>query len=396
MNRAPGVARPVAAMLAAQSLMSAAIVALPVLAPKAAPDIGAPVAWVGLFVSLVYGSSMVSGLAAGALVRRWGAVRLCQLCLLAACAGLALIASGSRLGVALGAVLIGAGYGPLNPASSHLLDRFTPAHRRATIFSIKQTGVPIGAVLSGSILPTLALTIGWPPALFALGVVCVLLAVLLQGLRISCDDDRVPGTRLGLGDLAAPARLARADRAGWPLAWSSFCFAALQLCLGTYLVAYLTGELGYDLVRAGFVLALTQAAGVAGRLVAGALADRGSARRGMGAMGCAMGVCALASSQAQTWPAIALLALYALFGASAIGWNGVYLAEVARRAPPGAVGTATSAALFVTFAGVLTGPAIFGVLLQSGLPYGTAFVTVGVPALACGLFLLQRRAEPRA
>lgn len=113
-------------------------------------------------------------------------------------------------------------------------------------------------------------------------------------------------------------------------------------------------------------------------------------------MGCAMGVCALASSQAQTWPAIALLALYALFGASAIGWNGVYLAEVARRAPPGAVGTATSAALFVTFAGVLTGPAIFGVLLQSGLPYGTAFVTVGVPALACGLFLLQRRAEPRA
>jgi len=112
----------------------------------------------------------------------------------------------------------------------------------------------------------------------------------------------------------------------------------------------------------------------------------------MGAMGCVMGGCALASSFAQGWPAVGLLTLYALFGASAIGWNGVYLDEVARRAAPGTVGTATAAALFVTFAGVLSGPAIFSQLIQSGLAYDTAFAAVGLPALACGLFLLRRRA----
>ena len=54
------------------------------------------------------------------------------------------------------------------------------------------------------------------------------------------------------------------------------------------------------------------------------------------------------------------------------------------------MGTATSAALFVTFAGVMAGPALFGVLIQSGLAYGSAFVTMGLPALACGLLLTRQ------
>ena len=78
-----------------------------------------------------------------------------------------------------------------------------------------------------------------------------------------------------------------------------------------------------------------------------------------------------------------------MFGASAIGWNGVYLAEVARRAPVGAVSAATAAALFVTFGGVLAGPPAFAFMLQSGMSYGAAFVAVAAPALLCGLVLLR-------
>lgn len=387
MTRRPGIAAAVTAMLAVQALMSAATVALPVLAPKAAPDIGVPAAWVGLFVALMYGSSMVCGLAGGSLLRRWGAVRSSQVSLLWAAAALLLVAVPHPAASAAGALVLGLGYGPLNPASSHLLARVTPPHRRATIFSIKQTGVPLGAVLAGALLPSLALAAGWPGAILVLALVCVLLAGLLQPLRSAFDDDREAAAPVALSDLAQPARHAWADRDGWPLAASSFCFAALQLCLGTYLVTYLTGELGYDLVRAGLVLAATQAAGVAGRLVAGTLADRLGARRVMAALGWAMAACAFASAGAAKWPVAALLALYVLFGASAIGWNGVYLAEVARRAPAGQVGTATSAALFVTFAGVMAGPAVFGLLIHSGLAYGSAFVALGLPAMVCALLL---------
>jgi MFS family permease len=50
------------------------------------------------------------------------------------------------------------------------------------------------------------------------------------------------------------------------------------------------------------------------------------------------------------------------FGASAIGWNGVYLAEVARRAPEGMASMATGGTLAFTFLGVVIGPPIFGAL----------------------------------
>ena len=107
----------------------------------------------------------------------------------------------------------------------------------------------------------------------------------------------------------------------------------------------------------------------------------------MGLLGCIMGVCAMITPFAGHWPTYALLMIFAAFGAGAIGWNGVFLAEVARRAPPGAVSGATAAATFLTFAGILTGPTVFSVLIQSGVGFAHAFAILAVPALLCGLYL---------
>ena len=385
-----GVLMPVAAMLAAQALLSMATVTLPVLAPAAAVEIGAPVAWIGLFVAIIYASSMASGLASGALVRRWGALRLAQLCLLSAGAGVALLSTGQVAGVATGAVLMGMGYGPLNPASSHLLNRVSPPRHLSKIFSLKQTGVPLGGVLAGALLPPLVLWGGWRVAALCVAGACVLLAAALQPLRAGFDVDRTPGTRVGLGSLAEPARVALADRAGRPLALSSFFFAALQLCLGTYLVAYLTAQQGYDLVQAGLTLAVTQGAGIAGRLLSGALADRsGRPRVVMGAMGCTMGACAIASAFAGHWPTPLLLLLYAVFGASAIGWNGVYLALVARLVPQAQAAQATGGTLFFTFSGVLLGAPLFGSLGAALGSLAWAYALLALP-LAVVLVMIAR------
>lgn len=390
MKATPGLVVPVAAMLAAQAVLSMATVTLPILAPAVAAETGLRFSLLGLFVALIYASSMGCGLVSGALVRRWGALRLSQLCLIAACAGVGLLASAHIAGLAAAAVLMGIGYGPLNPASSHLLNRAAPPHHRSRIFSLKQTGVPVGALLAGALLPPLASWSGWRSAVWAVCGACALLALLLQPLRATLDTDREPRARVGLDSLAEPLRVAVADRPGHPLALSSFCYAALQLCLGTYLVTFLAIQHGYSLVEAGLALAVTQAAGIAGRLLSGHLADRsGQPRRVMGAMGCVMGVCAIVSAFASAWPTPMLLLLYAVFGASAIGWNGVYLAEVAQRAPAGAVSAATAAALFVTFAGVLAGPPVFALMIEGGMSYGMAFTAVGLPALLGGVALLR-------
>ncbi len=386
---------PVGATLATQALLSMATVTLPVLAPVAAREIGAPVAWIGLFVSLVYGASMACSLASGALVRRLGALRVSQLCLLLAATGIALIATGQLVWVICGALLLGCGNGPITPASSHLLIRASPPKHVSIIFSVKQTGVPLGSLLAGSLLPLIVLWGGWRAAAVFVAIASAALAFALQPLRRALDADRMPDTRISVSSVAEPLRLAVADRAGWPLVTSSFFFASLQLCLGTYLVTYLTRDHGFDLVQAGLALAMAQGGGLVARLISGVLADRtGQPGRVMGLLGCTMGVCAMITPFTGHWPTYALLMIFAAFGAGAIGWNGVFLAEVARRAPAGAVSGATAAATFITFAGILTGPTVFAVLIQSGVGIANAFALLAVPALLCGLYLALAPRRP--
>jgi MFS family permease len=56
----------------------------------------------------------------------------------------------------LSALCIGVGYGPITPASSHVLIRTAKPSDLALTFSIKQTGVPAGAAVAGAILPGVA------------------------------------------------------------------------------------------------------------------------------------------------------------------------------------------------------------------------------------------------
>ena len=107
-----------ATTLAVQMLGSMALLTVPVLAPAAARDVGVPAAYVGLYIALAYGASMLASLACGDLIRRLGAIRVSQLCLLL-CAIASLLAVGGTLGFfAASAVFMGLGYGPMTPASS--------------------------------------------------------------------------------------------------------------------------------------------------------------------------------------------------------------------------------------------------------------------------------------
>ena len=88
---------------------------------------------------------------------------------------------------------------------------------------------------------------------------------------------------------------------------------------------------------------------------------------------------------------VLLLGILAVFGASAIGWNGVYLAEVARQAPKGQASLATGGTLAVTFLGVVLGPPLFGAM--SGLfgSYRAGYAALALPTLACCVLLIRQK-----
>ncbi len=380
---------PLLLTLVIQAMVAMALLTLPVIAPVVAQTLQVSPALVGVYVSVTYAGAMIATLLGGATVARMGAIRVSQWGLLLCAVGLVLCAVPWLPAMVLGAVFIGLGYGPITPASSHLLARTTPQAQMSLVFSIKQTGVPLGSMLAGAIVPPLALRIDWQLSLVVVAALCLLTAVVSQGLRASLDSDRQVDSRIRWGSLVEPIRMVLAHRALLTMASCSFMFSMVQLSLTTYLVTFLHDDLSYGLVAAGLALSVTQFGGIGGRVVWGYVADRWlGARRMLLLLASTMAMGALASAfLTPDTPHAVVIAILLGFGASAIGWNGVYLAEVARRAPPGMASMATGGTLAFTFLGVVVGPPMFGAL--SGLfgTYRAGFVGLMVMASISGTVL---------
>jgi MFS family permease len=378
---------PLLVTLAIQVMTALSMMVMPVLATNAAADVGVSATYVGLFVAFVYLGAMLSSVAGGALVLRFGAIRVSQVCLLICAAGLVIAMLGLPSAMVVSALVIGCGYGPITPASSHVLAKSTPAHLTGLVFSLKQTGVPLGGALAGILVPPLVISAGWRGALACVALICLAVAALAQAVRAGIDTDCEPGRRIDFVAIFAPLRLVLSDAPIRGLALASILYSAMQLCLMGYLVTYLVQDLAMSLLQAGVMLAVAQAGGVFGRIVWGTVADRWIApRRMFGLLGLTMaGGAAAAALFSTAWPSAALAAAVALFGAAAIGWNGVLLAQVARLAPPGKVGLATGGTLFFTFFGVVIGPPLFGAIVGTGLGYPAAYLLLALPALLVGM-----------
>lgn len=391
MNFGTGIALVVTLVI--QAMVAMALLTLPVMAPVVGQALSVSPALVGVYVSVTYAGAMIASLLGGDTVRRLGAIRVSQWGLLLCACGLLLCSLPWLPAIALGAVCIGLGYGPITPASSHVLARTTPPQQMSLVFSIKQTGVPVGSMLAGAIVPPLLLGIDWQASLAVVALVCVLCALLAQPLRREMDVDRDDTHPVHIGSLVRPIRLVLAHRSLSTMAACSFMFSMVQMSLTTYLVTYLNQELAFGLVAAGLALSAAQMGGIGGRIAWGWVADRGlGASRTLMLLAALMVCSALATaSLSPTTPRALLVPILVVFGASAIGWNGVYLAEVARRAPAGMASLATGGTLAFTFLGVVIGPPVFGLLATVFGTYRAGFVALMGVASLCGLLLFRLR-----
>src|SRR5438270_4405832 len=118
-----------AATTALQIYASFAATAPSVLAPEIAQAFAIAPKWIGVFVGLVYAGAMLASLASGGFIERFGAIRVSQTGVALCAAGTALIAvvpAGAESLLIAAALVIGVGYGPITPASSHVLIRTSP------------------------------------------------------------------------------------------------------------------------------------------------------------------------------------------------------------------------------------------------------------------------------
>ncbi len=402
-----GVARPagadafpalvLAVTLVIQVLVSMCVLALPAIAPAVAKATGRPLALLGVYIALLFGGAMVAAAIGGAQVRRHGPVRVSQACLVLCSLGVAAVASGAAPLMALGAALIGFGYGPITPASSQLLAAVTPPRLRGLVFSLKQTGVPIGGVLAGALLPGMLELSNWRLALLAVALVCAVAAVATQRVRGHFDRE-APATPTPAHQRRHPVALVWGNHGIRPLAILSMFFASMQMCFSAFFVAQLHLAAGLSLVRAGMLLALGQGAGVVGRITWGFLTDHGvRPARLLGLLALVMGGSALACALlGPRWSLGAMAVLAIAFGATATGWNGVYLAEVARLSPAGQAGALTGGTLTFTYAGIVVGPPLFSLVATLGGALAWGYGFIGSVLLLLGVSTLARAVRAQA
>lgn len=378
--------------LVTQAIASAAVLAPTVVAPLIAVAMGLSVTTIGVYISLVYIGAMITSVLSGPVITALGGTRMSQLSLVVTSLGLCLISSSVVAVAALGALVIGFGYGPLTPASSDVLIRAAPPRRIAIIYSLKQTGVPLGGVIAGLVVPALAIAVGWQWALAALAGGCLVWAAAMAPFRQSLDGTRSGNLRRPKArEIFDPVRMTLRNSSLRILAICSFVFSATQLCLSVYLVTFLTQSLHWQIVAAGVALSISQAAGAVGRVSWGWAADsRFGSKRTLIVLTATMAASSVAFLAVDgLTPRWLLIVLMAIFGATAVGWNGVFLAAIARLAPPGQTAIVTGGTLAFTYLGVVLGPPLFGAIANATGSFATAFSTLAIPLALCVVLLLR-------
>ena len=365
-----------------------------VLAPAAAPELGLEAADVAYYVSLVYLAAMLSTLGGGTINRRLGPIRFIQAGLAVAAVGSFVFAAGGVALAALSAFIVGLGSGPLTIASSHILAKVTPPRLANVTFSLKQSGVPLGFAICGALLPTLALDFGWRWAAASIGFVSLATALAVQPLRALYDEERHAsrGARLPtLAEILEPLGLAWRDPILRPMCFIGMLFSATQAIVVNFTVVYAVDGLAMSYVLAGALLSAATVTGAFGRVFWGAIADLlrkpSAVLAGIGAL-IAVAATAMAFST-PAWPTAAVYLVCIVLGGTAVGWNGVFIAESALRAPPGRAAEFTGATQLFVFGGALLSPLLFRAVLAITHAYEVGYLLLAAGVATASFFLAR-------
>jgi nitrate/nitrite transporter NarK len=221
---------------------------------------------------------------------------------------------------------------------------------------------------------------------------CFAFALMLQPLRQTFDDDRVPTHTFRLSDFKSTLTSVLATAELRALSFACLAFNGLQATVTAYFVVYLT-TIGYTPIAAGFVFSVAVAVAVPGRIVWGWLGSSYVTPRMMMA-GLALGMAgsvALLAFCSAGWPTLLVGVIACVLSATALSWHGILLAETARAAPEGMRGGVTGGVLSFGQVGALALPLIYSGLLDLTGSYGIGFMVCGVPALLVGVQLLRGR-----
>lgn len=358
------------------------------LAPLFQSEWGLTKAEVGFLSSATSTGAWSVVLVGGLLTDRFGIRRVMSLGMVATGSLLLSMALVGSLGQAMAVMFVaGLARGAVFPGATKAVLDWFPPRARATAMGIKQMGTPIAGIAVASLLPVLGLALGWRMAMalpgFFIALCGVVTAVLYrEATRPGQISAPSVGLRKALGELMR-------NRTLLTLCGTGFCFLIAQLALLTYLALYLAEVLlapviadeATRIVAAGGYLAVCQVGGAFGRVSWGMVSDRLFRGRRSIVLAMVGGLAVLLSLVMGTLeagsPLWLLTALVFAYGATAVGWNGVYNAMITEAVGRKYAATGVGLSMTLTEVGTIAGPPLFGYVVDVTHSYQSAWFSLG-------------------
>lgn len=395
-TRAPGASPPVLAFPTPRRVLATVVAvttgtALPVfllgaLEVQVRRSLGINLAAFGAALSLYYLVASTGSVPGGWITERLGGDRTLRLAGFLSAAALAVIAAGVYDWGALVAALVVAGAASTlaQPAANLMIAELFPQQRQGAAFGVKQSAIPLAALLGGSSVPAIALSIGWRWAYVAAAALTLVSTVFVPRVKAPPALTRMASLSDGGGrDARGPLIV---------LAAAMFFGLVAATALSGFLVSSAVAAGGLGRATAGWVAAIAGAVALSVRLIVGWQSDRRWRRHllliaSMLALGTA-GYAGIAAGSATHNALIFALGAAVAFGAG-WGWNGLFNFAVVRaypRAPAWATGISQTGGRL----GSMVGPVVFAFSVSQA-SYAWAWISAALCAGGGAVLMLVAR-----
>ncbi len=301
--------------------------------------------------------------------------------------------------------LSGFGAGCIFPSAVQAIILWFPLRERATAFGLNMTAINVAGIIGALLLPTTAIALGWEYGFLFLGfgalAICLCCTIFYRnppqnGMLVAVQD--TPDSPLPKPSTTQLTIDLFKSRDIWMLSLAGFFLCIAEFATIAYLVLYLTEDLLFGVVAAGGLLAMTEAAGAMGKPTSGFISDRllgGHRKIAFLLMGGTSGMTLLILGiwgYSLSWM---LYPILIILGVMAIGWGGLYTTLVGELAGTESAGMAAGVGNVMLVLGVMTGPPLFGYIVDSTGSFQIAWLIMALSAAVSMLFISLVREHKR-
>lgn len=243
-----------------------------------------------------------------------------------------------------------------NPATNKMISAYGVEGYRGVLVGVKQSGVPAGGLLAGSLLPLGAALWGWRDVLA--------MTAMLPAISLLIAHKIVPDTWPSGEEGSQSRRIRFEAEVMWLMAYA-FLMGGGVAAVTAYLPLYAHQSLGTSEATAGLFIAAIGITGIASRIAWAHLSDR------LHDLSVVLTWFALVATLmlGVIWAAQAL-GSWALWvgslglGASAVAWNSVAMLAIVKEIGFDSAGAVSGLVLVGFFGGFIMSPSLFGFLVD--------------------------------